>query len=68
MQFLDYDTFSVFIKCGNVIDYPEVLKKLHSVDTNKLSINLNLNKKYFTLKYIQDYVAKNIKDTGNINT
>tara|TARA_X000001382_G_scaffold65884_1_gene45726 strand:- start:1063 stop:1992 length:930 start_codon:yes stop_codon:yes gene_type:complete len=67
-EFLDYDTFSVFIKCGNVIDYPEVLKKLHSVDTNKLSINLNLNKKYFTLKYIQDYVAKNIKDTGNINT
>jgi hypothetical protein len=50
------------------IHYPEVLKTLHSVDTNKLSNNLNLNKKYFTLKYIQDYVAKNIKHTGNINT
>ena len=67
-EFLDYDTFSVYIKCGNFIDYPQVLDILNSKDREKMRNNLSLNKKYFTLKYIQDYVAKNIKDTGNINT
>jgi len=67
-EFLDYSSFTKFIKCNNQIDYNELLKTLHETDIETMYKNLDLNKKYFTLKYIQDYVERKIKHTGGIST